>query len=274
MPKLSFACAAVAAVGLWSATACAQRDARAGPPTPDTCFWAEREFKTIPERGSREAKGVVLWSHGQSASRTPSWIVGAPPVIRLFAEAGWDVLLVQRNERCEGDWDQRGQAYVDNLVDEVARAKQAGYQRILAAGQSFGAGTALGASARTTDIDCVLAFALSHGRGSCRSMSTFRPSMVAMHERAIRQGIQEAKAPRILISMGKDDHCVGHSFTPLVSAGLEAKKIAYIHLDEAMPIAGHGAATRKEFAALYGDCLLAFFAGDSVPGPGRHVCKQ
>jgi len=253
-------------------TASSQPPSRVGPPTVDTCFWTDREFKDLPERGPDRAAGLVLWSHGQIGNRQPSWHGGAPPVIRLFADKGWDVVLVQRNERCEGDWAHKGRDYVDNLVGEVARARQRGYASILVAGQSYGAGTALGAAGRSDDISGVMAFALSHGRGSCRSPRAFTPSMIPMHAAYIKQAIAEARAPRILISMGKDDHCVGHSFTPLVASGLAAKKAAYIHLDESMAFLGHGAAMTPEFAATYGECIVTFFTQEPAPSPGRHVC--
>ena len=242
-----------------------------GPPTPRTCYWTEREFKDLPERGPASASGILLWNHGQWTGH-PSWQYGAPPVIRLFAEAGWDVVLVQRNPDCDGSWSAKGGEYVGNLVKEVRAAKERGYRRVLVAGQSIGAGIALGAASKTRQIDGVLAFALSHGRATCRNPRTFRPDMIAFHERHIGRAIQESQAPRVLISMGKDDHCVGHSFSPLVSSSLAAKDVAYIYLDESTAIAGHGAATGGEFASRYGDCVLKFFAREDRLDHGRHSC--
>jgi pimeloyl-ACP methyl ester carboxylesterase len=242
-----------------------------GPPTPSTCYWTEREFEDLPERGPALAPGIVLWNHGQATGH-PSWQFGAPPVIRLFAESGWDVLLVQRNPICEGNWSAKGREYVETLVNEVRAAKKRGYRRILVAGQSMGAGIALGAAEKTDQIGGVMAFALSHGRRSCRDARTIRPGMIAFHERQIERAIREARSPRILISMGKDDHCVGHSFSPLVSRTLAARDIAYIYLDESMAIAGHGAATGQQFASLYGDCVLKFFSQEDKPENGRRSC--
>ena len=242
-----------------------------GPPTPGTCYWTEREFKDLPERGPALAPGILLWSHGQWTGH-PSWQFGAPPVIRLFAEAGWDIFLVQRNPSCEGNWPAKGGEYVGNLVKEVRAAKGKGYRRVLVAGQSIGAGIALGATGKSREIDGVLAFALSHGRATCRSPRTFRPGMIAFHEQQIRQAIQESQSPRILISLGRDDHCVGHSFSPMVSSTLAAKGIAYVYLDESMAIAGHGAASGREFASLYGDCVLKFFVRQDKLDHGRHAC--
>src|SRR5262245_54704314 len=242
-----------------------------GPPTFSTCYWTEREFKDLAERGPATAPGIVLWNHGQAAGQ-PSWHIGAPPVIRLFAEVGWDIFRVQRNQLCEGDWPTKGSEYVENLVNEVHAAKKKGYRRVLVAGQSMGAGTALGAAGKTEQVDGVLAFALSHGRGSCRDARTFRPAMIDFHEKEIKWAIQESRSPLILISMGKDDHCVGHSFSPMVSTTLAAKEIAYIFLDESMTIPGHGAATGKQFASLYGDCVLRFFSREDKPQKARHTC--
>ena len=247
-------------------------DGLLGPPTPETCFWADRAFKDLPERNAQEAPGIVLWSHGQAAGGRRSWHSGAPPVIRLFADKGWEVVLAQRNERCAGNWGEKGASYVANLVEEAARAKKAGYRRVLVAGQSFGAGTALGASAHANEIDGVLAFALSHGRGSCRNPRTFRPEMVRFHEEMIGKGIAQSAVARILISMGKDDHCVGVTFTPLVASALAKKNAAYIHFDESMRQIGHGAAVSPQFAATYGACVVEFFARETPPPKGRFTC--
>ena len=72
----------------------------------------------------------------------------------------------------------------------------------------------------TKDIDGVISFALSHGRGSCRNPMTFRSEMIPFHEQMIKTSIAESHIPRILISVGKDDHCVGVTFTPLVAESL------------------------------------------------------
>jgi dienelactone hydrolase len=217
---------------------------------------------------------VILWSHGQDASGRPNWQYGAPPVIRLFADAGWDVILVQRNERCQGRWTEKGGEYISHLVSQVRLAKQNGYRRVLVAGHSVGAGTALGAAGASSDIDGVLAFALSHGRSACRDPFTFKPQMIPFHEREIRNAIEKNRAPRLLICMGKDDHCVGHSFTPLVSSTLKASGRAYIHFDESMAIPGHGAANTRKFARLYGQCIREFFDRTDKPMPGRHLCAE
>src|SRR5215470_107877 len=243
-----------------------------GPPTPSTCYWTEREFKDLPERGPERAAGILLWNHGQWTGH-PSWQHGAPPVVRLFAEAGFDVFLVQRNPDCEGSWSAKGREYVGNLVKQVRAAKRKGYRRVLVAGQSTGAGIALGAAGTSRDVDGVMAFALSHGRMTCRDPRTFRPEMIAFHEKQIGRAIRESWSPRVLISMGRDDHCVGHSFTPLISKTFAGKDIAYIYLDESMAVAGHGAATGQQFASLYGDCVLEFFTEDK-PAHGRHACAD
>lgn len=247
---------------------------RLGPPTPQTCFWTSRDYTDLPEQGPAKAAGILFWNHGQAGNGEASWQNGPAPVIRLFAERGWDVWLVQRNPRCEGRWEQRGSTYIANLLREVEAAREQGYRRVLVAGQSYGAGTALGAG-QSNRVDGVLAFALSHGRGNCRDPKTFTPQMIPQQERYIREGIAQDRASRLLISMGKDDHCVGHSFTPLIAEALAKKPIAYIHFDEAaMPFSGHSAAMKREFAAMFGECIYKFFTQEPAPPNGRMVCPQ
>ena len=243
---------------------------RMGPPTPDTCFWTEREFTDLPEYGPRMAKGLILWNHGQDGAGRATWHRGAPPIIRLFADDGWDVVLLQRNERCQGSWPRKGGEYVANLRSQVELAKKRGYRKILVAGQSFGAGTALGVGETVGSIDGVLAFALSHGRGACRA--GYSAEAIKFHQREIEYAIDRNTVPRVLISMGKNDHCEGHTFTPMISSALAQKELAYIHFDESMEIPGHSAATTREFSRLYGKCVKAFFESDEHARRGRHVC--
>ncbi len=265
------------AFGVMSATASAQDRLKVngylGPPTPDTCFWTEREFRNFPERGPADAAGIVLWSHGGSGNEGAEWHHGAPPVIRRFAENNWDVVLIQRNEKCGGGWGRRGAGYIDNMLAEVGKAKARGYRRVLVAGQSFGAGIALGAGA-SDKVDGVLAFALSHGRASCRDILTFKPEMIPQQERYIREGIEADVSPRVLVSMATGDQCVNHSFSPMIHEALEKKRIAYIHLDEnSIPFTGHSVVRRKEYADLFGTCILKFFTQDPPPPVGRTACR-
>ena len=247
-----------------------------GPPTAFTCFWQVPAFPELPAIGPERAHGVVLYAHGQRARRRPGWIWPPPQLLYTrFAKQGWDVIKVQRNERCEGGWTRTGGRYVGDFAKRVAELKSAGYRRIIAAGQSVGAAVALGASGRTGDIDGVFAFALSHGRGSCRRADQFRHEMIGFHERHIRNAIRAAKAPRIVIVLAKDDHCIGHSFTPLVNAELSKKKgFAWVYLDETSAVSGHGAAQRSGFDRIYGECLSGFMNDDAIAiAPGRITCQ-
>ena len=73
----------------------------------------------------------------------------------------------------------------------------------------------------------------------------------------------------LLISMGKDDHCLGHTFTPAIAKALAAKTAAYIHFDEeTMPFAGHSAAMKKDFAVMFGECIHRFFTQEPAPRLG------
>ncbi len=246
-----------------------------GPPTQSTCFWEVPAYSYMkkPLLGPEQAKGVILYSHGQRAKGLPGWT--RPPVKiikRRFADTGWDVIKVQRNERCTGRWDVKGGSYIKDFVQRVQSLKEAGYRKIVVAGQSVGTAVALGSSAHSTDIDGVLAFALSHGRGSCRRPDQFRYSMISFHEHKIKKAIRAAQAPRIVIVLAKDGHCIGHSFTPTVNVELSKKlNVAWIYLDETSAVPGHGAANRAKFNRIYGQCLHDFI-NDDVIEPRRHTC--
>jgi hypothetical protein len=60
----------------------------------------------------------------------------------------------------------------------------------------------------------------------------------------------------------------------MISAALAKKRAAYIYFDESMPLSGHGAAMRHDFAADFGDCIFRFFTQSPAPPPGRMSCPN
>ena len=245
------------------------------PPDRKTCFWQVPAYKDVELLGPEKAKGIVLYSHGQAGAKTPSWTWPPASLIRLhFADAGYDVIKVQRNKPCEGYWKDMAGKTIGDFVSRIQEAKDQGYRTIIAAGASVGAAVALEASGKTPHIDAVLAIALSHQRFFCRNKKTFRKPMIRFHKKAMRTAIKNSKTKRIMITLLTNDHCIGHSFTPTVTKALAAKKrISHLYFDESTPrFKGHLAASSRPFPDAYGGCIRAFATDENI-APGRHRCE-
>ncbi len=239
-----------------------------GPPSPGTCYWQVPAYSNHPVIGPGQAEGVVFFLHGWRQNRKPGWTRLPPPAIARFAHSGWDVVKVQRNERCEGRWSRAGAHHIADLNARITAARLTGYRRVILAGQSTGAAIVLGASRHSPHLHGVIAFAISHGRRRCRG--TFHPDDIKIQQRWITQAIRASRTPRLILLLAEGDHCKGYSFTPAINAALgQNKKHAFIYLDETSAIPGHGAAKTTRFDKRYGACIHEFMTREPLAsGPG------
>src|SRR4029077_9938141 len=137
------------------ALACKQRpDGRA--------YWTEYGFCDLPVKGPSQAKGLVLWSHGLAADREQFNDLPAP-IVRAMQLAGWDVIRINRNNLYEKSWESSGPKHRDDALDRLRAAKAQGYRFVVLASQSYGGTISIEASARSAEVDGVLAFSAGHG---------------------------------------------------------------------------------------------------------------
>lgn len=265
------AVAFLAAAGIYlSATAMAQEAALKVPPGGSAelaCgqypkgrgYWTEYAFCDIAVKGPAKARGLILWSHGVSG--TAEQYNSAPPQIIRRLTAGWDVIKINRNNLYEAGWVTSGTRHRDDLIERVKAARAEGYKAVIAAGQSYGGAIALEANAKAGGIDAVLAFAPGHGsdvNGSGASKAY--PNL----DRYLLEAAGAQKGGRVVVLVAENDEYhpnrrgSGNFIGPRLRQALAATGRPFVLLDEAMPIAGHGAAYTSQFDAWYGACLARF----------------
>lgn len=248
-----------AALLFLSKDACGQTDG--GPPN-NAAYWTVPAFADKLPQGPTKAKGIIFWSHGVSG-QLPQYQYPTPPLMRQFANAGWDIIKINRNPIYENSWINAGLQHAADLSRRVDAARKEGYSSVVAAGQSYGGAISIEASARNAKIDAVLAFSPGHG-SDARNFSVHR--RFDMLTDMLIEAIARAQAAKLVVLVAENDDL--HPFElrgPKIRAAL-TKKTAFVLFDESMPIKGHGAGQTNQFAAWYGVCLRRFVEAAAVTG--------
>lgn len=262
-----FAIAALA----WAATPETARAEHANPPpSASTAYWTVPGFHDLPTLGPDKARGVVFWSHGVRGSDR-QYHFPVPQTVRRIAEAGWDVIKVQRNSTYENGWPASGTRHVDDLIERVRLAKAQGYKLAIAAGQSYGGAISIEAAARTDEIFAVLAFSPGHGSDAEQGINRRYENLLAQ----LIAAIQIQKSRRVLVSIPGGDHLHPHEVRgPKVRAALSALKVPFVLFDEALPIKGHGAVSTIQFERWYADCIRDFVDPGATLEPRERECPS
>lgn len=243
------------------------------PPSDFTKFWEEPAFSRFKSRGPVQARGLILYSHGERGANIPSWDAAPEAYLQDFAQAGWDVIKINRNHLHRISHE----VAADDIVERATKARVAGYARVIAAGQSYGGGVAVLAGAKSDVIWGVLAtapgFGSSEGCGALAWSSGNRTGDNSL-DRVIAE-IKRSKARKLIVLRGDGDECypfIRQSWFDDVRAALSATSGRFVFLDNSMPIRGHGVAGTAQFRDWYGQCLLAFLNDDRDTAAGEATC--
>jgi len=177
--------------------------------------------------------------------------------------AGWDVYRYDRIRIESRDADLAG------LLRGIEAARQAGYRRIVLAGQSRGGWISLQAAASGAAIDGVIATApATHGNNpTSPAMARARAEFRDLIERVARH----LDGRRVVISLFDGDDFEPGGRREDVAAILGARDGA-LFIDHPPDLRGHGAGANPVFNARYGACLLVFVVearrDSSCPTPG------
>jgi pimeloyl-ACP methyl ester carboxylesterase len=206
------------------------------------------------------------------------------PVMQRLADDGWDVIRINRNnlhERCSGIanplqcWTNSGTKHVDDLLQRAHKARDNGYARVIAAGQSFGGAISLEANARAPGLfHAVIAFSPGHGSdvgdGSSPSGAYFSL------DRQILDVLANQRSGRIVVSFPSGDSLHPNRYRdpigPKARTVLAADAVPFVLFDQTSPIHGHGAARTTQFDAWYGPCLRDFVDPARTPPSGEVRC--
>ncbi len=238
-------------------------------------YWAEYGFCDLPVKGPSQAKGLIFWSHGLASDRE-QFNGLPPPVVRAMQLAGWDVIRINRNNLYEKSWESSGPKHRDDALERLRAAKAQGYRFIVMAGQSYGAMISLEASARTAEVDGVLAFSPGHGSDANQGAQGGRESYRNLN-RYLLNTVSAQKAGRVVVLIADGDQLhpdrgVGSGFGAQLRTTLASTGRSYVVFDETSPIRGHGAGTTNQFSNWFGACVQRFLDPATSVAPGETVC--
>jgi len=221
------------------------------------------------QHGPASARGVVVWSHGRAATiggtRPDSRRSSTHGWVSLLNDAGWDVYRFDRDPD-----DDEVETSTAQLIEALPLLRQAGYQRIVLAGQSRGGWHSLLAAGRAPGlIHAVIAVAPAmHG-----SDGRYQNGALDDWRRLI--GALPMGGPRLAAVLFRDD-----AFDPLPSARIERwearmqqRQTPSLILSPANGPADHNAAAQPGFTQAWGLCLLRFVHDPAPPtGTLRDGC--
>lgn len=247
---------------------------RYGPPKGTSpAYWQVDAYSDNPAVGPRAAGGVLFWSHGVSGSNV-QWKGKPLRFVRKFADEGWDVIKVNRNNLHERSWRNSGPKHVADLQERARKARRDGYRRVILGGQSYGGAISLEAASIAGIADGVIAIAPGHGSDACGRGSGIARGADNL-PRQLREALERNRAPRTVLMVADGDECVGFN-RPHASyrETLKASGSSFVFLDDTMPIRGHFAGGTRQFDAWYGECLLDYLDAVRMAETGEFVCSS
>jgi len=239
-------------------------------------YWSEYGFCDLPLWGPSRAKGLVLWSHGLAADRE-QFSDPMPPIMRAMQLAGWDVVRINRNNLYEKSWESSGPKHRDDALDRLRAAKAQGYRFVVLAGQSYGGTIALEASARSAEVDGVLAFSAGHGSDANQGAFGGRERFRTLNGMLLKTMAAQKGGRLVVLTAGGDplqpDRIPGGGWAQQLRGALNSTGRPYVVFDENSPIRGHGAGTTNQFSAWFGGCVQRFLDPAHAVAAGETVCK-
>jgi pimeloyl-ACP methyl ester carboxylesterase len=242
------------------AMACGQKpDGRA--------YWMEYAFCDLAVRGPRRAKGLILWSHGVDGNK-PQYTARGTPLMRLMANAGWDVVKIDRNNLYERTWTSSGLRHVQDLIERAKAARTQGYERVIAAGQSYGGAISVEANARSPGLFYAV-LAASPGHGSDAVDDSVTRGAYYTLDKSLLDALAGQRSGRVVVSLPPLDayhpNRDGDPIWPKVRATLAAAGQPFVLIGEGSPISGHGAASTSKFSTTFGACIQTFLDPARTP---------
>lgn len=206
-------------------------------------------------RHGHSAAGAILWTHGRGSDpRRQAETERSPmplPFVQRFNNAGWDVWVLVRDPGADVNYD-TVLSFADTTLRIAAMAlREAGYGRVVAAGQSAGGWAALAALDTPGLLDGVIAIA---GAGLYQAPPGQNGTL---DFQALLARIRDSNAA-VVVAGFEGDHLLpwpAQSATMLRSR-LAGRQAPLLVIDRPPGLAGHGAGAEPGFNDRYGACIL------------------
>lgn len=209
--------------------------------------------------GPNAAKGAIYYFGGHSVEApTPEDDDIVQPYLISLNKRGWDVF--RANPPIKYRQNRYRQALADSLNAVSTDARNKGYNKVILAGQSFGAWNILAAS-NAAQFDKFISIApASFGTAKKYGGPSWEDDMKGMIPLA-----QSSRVPGVLITF-KDDEF----YTPRVADAVSAVSYPRVTvLDRPSGFVGHGSAWLQAFDFVYTDCFDKYLASNA----SSFVCK-
>ena len=228
----------------------------APPPGPLAGTW---NWSLVPDRryiwhGAQSAAGAVVWMEGKGGAPPGQQ---PPPVLRPFANAGFDVVRLDR-EPASDDRDRAAGWLRQSLV--LLRAQ--GWRKIVVAGQSRGAWNALQMldTPGLADVVIALSPAAQGTAGGAAAPSELGGGLnLFAQDDELRRVVAAIppSAARLAVAQFDDDLFMGDADTRIrLVERLRARLGALLLIDRPAGLTGHGAGGTIAFAHRFAACLL------------------
>jgi len=202
-------------------------------------------------RGPAAAAGVYVWAHGLGGSDSRG--LQPQPHVRLFNNAGYDVVRFDRDPNADQDRVRAAGWLVDTLTELRAR----GYRRVIVGGQSRGAWNALMMLATPGLADVVIAVSpAAHGSGGSTNLS-------AQYD-DLRQLVADARPARTrvaFVQFAADPFAGDLPGRRALVERLRPSVGGLLMIDQPPGFTGHYGGNSAQFAKQFGPCLLRFATG-------------
>ena len=220
---------------------------------------AQMDFVTVQGAdspiGPSLAKGAVIWSHGRSVesedSRAPT-----PDYIGAFRAAGWDTFRLNRLR------------FVDTLpassavlAGEAEALKRIGYQRVVLAGQSFGAFISVLAAGQSNAVDAVIGTAPA-AFGSAES----NPKFYGLNATELYEALVAVRHARVALFFFEGDIFDPGGRGPIARQILGERQLTHLIVDRPARLSTHWASAGPDFTLRFAPCLMAFAEDDNARG--------
>jgi dienelactone hydrolase len=216
-------------------------------------LWLAPAFPSGQALGPQKARGAVVWSHGRSLDSEDS-ATPTPPYMSVLRDGGWDTFRFNRLR--DSDTFENS---TQGLVAEVRQLKRQGYRRVALAGQSFGAFLALMAADVSDEVDAVIVTAPAAYGSFSEFYTSWRDNATRLYPL-----LEEVRQARVMAFYFHGDDYDPGGRGERSDAILAARGLPHVVIDQPALLTTHWAATKPEFARVFGNCMLGFLDAASV----------